>query len=70
VISYDAARQRVKLSDGMGTTKTFPLSDIWLAPPRTLDVSGSRARLYATLLGAGATVGAIIGSLLTAIIVD
>lgn len=70
VISYDAARQRVKLSDGWGSTKTFPLSEIWLAPPRKFDVSRSRARLYATLLGAGAAVGAIIGSLLTAIIVD
>jgi hypothetical protein len=70
VISYDAARQRVKLSDGWGSTKTFPLSDIWLAPPRKFDMGRSRARVYATLLGAGATVGAIIGSLITALVVD
>ena len=69
VVTYDAARQRVKLSDGWGTTKTFPLAEVWLAPPRKFDVSRSRARLYATLLGAGATVGAIIGSIITALVV-
>lgn len=70
VVSYDAARQRVKLSDGWGTTKTFPLAEVWLAPPRKFDASRSRARLYATLLGAGATVGAIIASIITALVVD
>lgn len=28
VIGYDSAKQRVKLSDGWGYTKTFPVSEV------------------------------------------
>ncbi len=65
VISYDAAKQRVKLSDGWGYTRTFPISQIWLAEP---DTRRGRRRLYATLLAAGAAAGAVIGSIITALL--
>ena len=67
IVSYDAERRRVKLSDGWGTVKTFPLSEVWLASPRMKLPSG-RKRLYVTLLGAGAGVGALIGSIITALV--
>ncbi len=66
VVSYDADKQRVKLSDGWGYTKTFPVSDVWLAPPR--DESQARRRAYVRLLGAGAVAGALLGSIVTALL--
>jgi hypothetical protein len=68
VISYDAARRRVKVSDGWGSTETFPIGEVWLPPVRKTDSSRARRRVYATLLGAGAGLGALIGSILTAIV--
>ena len=66
VVAYDAAKQRVKVNDGWGYTRTFPLREVWLAPIR--NAGGSRARIYATLIAAGAGVGAIMGSILTALL--
>jgi hypothetical protein len=66
VMSYDRNEQHVKLSDGWGDAKTFPVSEVWLAPPK---VSSNRSRVYATLLGVGAGVGALIGSIVTALVV-
>jgi hypothetical protein len=69
VLTFDAANQRVTVSDGWGEAHTFEIAQIWIAPPRrrTTD-SRTRARVYATLIGAGATAGAIIGSIITALI--
>jgi hypothetical protein len=67
VLAYDATKQRVKLTDGWGYTKSFPLSEVWLAPARA-DPAAARKRVYATLLGAGAGVGAILGSIITALL--
>jgi hypothetical protein len=67
VIAYDAAKKRVKLSDGWGTTKTFPAAEVWLEPPRNVD-ENARSRVYATLIGAGLAVGAIAGSIVTALL--
>ena len=67
VVAYDAVKQRVKLSDGWGYTKTFPVSEVWLAPADAGDKLGRR-RLYAILLGAGVTAGAVIGSIITALL--
>lgn len=68
VVSYDAAERRVKVSDGWNT-RTFRLSDVWLEAPKAARAPGrARRRLYAALLGAGATFGAIIGSALTALL--
>lgn len=67
VVAYDAVKQRVKLSDGWGSTRTFPVSEVWLAPART-GASAPRRRVYATLLGAGAAAGALLGSIITALL--
>jgi hypothetical protein len=67
VLAYDAARQRVKLTDGWGDTKSFPVSEVWLAPARADPVS-ARRKVYAKLIGAGAGVGAILGSIMTALL--
>jgi hypothetical protein len=67
LVSYDAAKQRVKLSDGWGETKWFPVAEVWL-PRRRPPGARNRARVYATLLGAGAGLGALLGSLVTALL--
>jgi hypothetical protein len=68
VVSYDAVKQRVKVNDGSGYTRTFPISEVWLDPPPATVVSGARKRVYATLIGAGAGLGALIGSIVTALL--
>jgi hypothetical protein len=68
VVSYDAARQKVKLTDGWGSTHSVRISEVWLPRPRTK--TPSRARIYARLLGAGAAVGALIGAIVTAIVMS
>ena len=69
VISYDSAKQRVKVSDGWGDTKIFPVSEIWLTPSKQTN-SGKRARsrVYVTLLSVGAAVGAAVGGIATALL--
>lgn len=52
VVAYDAARERLRLDDRSGTTKTFPVSEVWLPPARKAD-GGARTRVYVTLLAAG-----------------
>ena len=67
VVAYDSIKERVKVNDGWGYTKTFPVSEIWLAPDKAKPTS-ARRRVYATLVGAGAGAGAIIGSIITALL--
>jgi len=67
VVAFDAARQRVKLSDGWGSTRAFPVSEVWLAPSKT-DSRTARRRAYTLLLGAGAAAGAVIGSIITGLL--
>ena len=67
VVSYDAAQMEVKLSDGWGDTKTFPISEVWVAPAKPPS-STARRRVYAKLIGAGVAVGAAIGAIATAIL--
>ncbi len=64
VVAYDSDEQEVELSDGWGSTKTFPVSTIWLPA----DSRAARRRTYATLLVTGAAVGALIGSVITALL--
>jgi hypothetical protein len=64
VVTYDPLRQRVKLNDGWGYTETFSIDELWLKGEIAAP-SGARTRLYLTLLGTGATVGALAGALLT-----
>jgi hypothetical protein len=66
VASYDASSRQVKVTDGWGGFQTFPLAEVWLAP-RTAE-SDERSRTYAKLFGAGAAIGAVIGSLITAFV--
>ena len=66
VVAYDPAARRVKLSDGSGSTKSFPIADVWMTAPR-LRTESTRARLYAALAGAVAA-GAAIGSIITALV--
>ena len=67
MVAYDSVKQRLKLSDGWGYTKTFPVSEVWRTPA-TLDPKGARRRGYALLLGIGGALGALVGSLLTALL--
>lgn len=67
VVAYDAAKKRVKLNDGWGYTRTFPVSEVWLAPDKAKP-GAARQRIYMTLLGVGAGAGAIIGSIITALL--
>jgi hypothetical protein len=66
VVSYDAEKQRVKLNDGWGYTRKFPVSEVWL-PPAAAAPGPTGKRIYGKLLGAGAVAGALIGSILTLI---
>ena len=69
VISYDAAKATVKVSDGWGETKTFPVAEVWLNAPRAPAVpGGGRARISARLIGAGAAIGTLIGGVITALL--
>jgi hypothetical protein len=65
VISYDAVKQRVKVTDGWGYTKSFPIAEVWQAGRKA---ASGKLRLYATWLGVGAGVGAILGSAITALL--
>ncbi|MDP9179779.1 MAG: hypothetical protein M3O61_19075, partial [Gemmatimonadota bacterium] len=68
VVTYDAVKQRVKLNDGWGYTRTFAVKDVWQGPPRKAGLHGDRTRMYVTLIGAGAGLGAVIGSIITALV--
>ena len=68
VVGYDAVRQVVTVSDGWGSTETFPIAEVWLLPPRDSRPGEARRRVYVTLLGTGAGLGALIGSIVTALL--
>jgi hypothetical protein len=69
VLSYDEAKGRVKVSDGWGDTRVFPIADVWLNATRKSNTGRqNRARVYATLIGAGAAVGGIVGGVLAALL--
>jgi hypothetical protein len=66
IVSFDATRQRVKLSDGWGDTKSYPIAEVW----QSGRMAGSgKARLYATWLSVGAGLGALVGSAVTWLLV-
>jgi hypothetical protein len=69
VLTFDAAHRRVTVSDGWGEMHTFSLEEIWIAPARRRGTRGlTKAKVYVTLIGAGAAAGAIIGSIITALV--
>ncbi|MBK6779191.1 MAG: hypothetical protein IPG75_06380 [Gemmatimonadetes bacterium] len=67
VVAYTPERQRIKLSDGWGSTRTFRVSEVWLAPAAAAP-ERDRRRASMVLLGIGGAVGALLGSLLTALL--
>lgn len=67
LVQYDTEKQRVTLSDGWGETNSFPLAGIWLEPEK-LGSAASRRYVYARLLAIGATVGALLGAAVTALL--
>lgn len=62
VISYDAARQKVKLSDGWGETKSFHIGKVWQSGRRPWS---GRFRIAATWLSVGVGLGTVLGAALT-----
>jgi hypothetical protein len=67
VVSYDAEKQRVKLNDGWGYTRKFPVAEVWL-PAAKAAPGPTGKRIYGKLLAAGAIAGGLIGSILTALL--
>lgn len=65
VISYDAAKQKVKLTDGWGYTKSFPISEVWQSNRKPWS---GRLRIAVTWLSVGIGLGAAVGATLTALL--
>ncbi|MGQ0646854.1 MAG: hypothetical protein ACT4P7_04745 [Gemmatimonadaceae bacterium] len=64
VMAYDPVKRRVKVNDGWGTARTFPIAEVWL-PPAKAGAGERHRRVLATLI-AGAGLGALVGSIITA----
>jgi hypothetical protein len=65
IVSYDAEKEKVKLSDGWSETKSFKISEVW----QTNRTSWSgKFRIAATWLSVGIGLGAILGATLTRLI--
>ena len=65
VISYDAARQKVKLTDGWGYTKSFPISEVWQSGRKPWS---GRLRIAITWLSVGIGLGAAAAATLAALL--
>ena len=65
VISYDAAKQKVKLTDGWGYTKSFPISEVWQSGRKPWS---GRLRIATTWLSVGVGLGAALGATLMALL--
>jgi hypothetical protein len=63
VVGYDATTRTVRLSDGWGSTETFPISEVWIAPPAA--EAGNRSRFVWKVLAIGGVLGAIVGGVVT-----
>ena len=68
VVRYDAVSQQVELSDGWGSTHACSLAEVWLAAPRSTGGTRAARRRSLWLLGAGAGLGALLGSIVTALL--
>jgi hypothetical protein len=62
VVSYDAAKQKVKVSDGWGDTKNFNIAEVWQSGRKPWS---GRFRIAATWLSVGVGLGTILGAALT-----
>jgi hypothetical protein len=65
VISYDASREKVKVTDGWGYTKSFPITEVWQS--NRTPWSG-RLRIAVTWLSVGVSLGAALGASITALL--
>jgi hypothetical protein len=65
VISYDVAKAKVKLTDGWGYTKAFPISEVWQSNRKPWS---GRMRIAATWVSVGVALGAAVGASLTALL--
>jgi hypothetical protein len=68
VISYHAPTGFLVLSDRWGSTTTCRAEDVWLEPQRETKALTSRKRAYVTLVGMSVGIGAVVGSLITALL--
>jgi hypothetical protein len=68
VQSYDARAQRISLSDGWGDARVFSIDEVWLNPAKTEATGKMKTRISVGLLAAGAGLGAVIGSIITALV--
>lgn len=66
VVGYDAESSTLTVSDGWSEQREFAVRDVWLAP-RTAERQ-RRRRIHAALLIGGAAAGAVLGSLITALV--
>jgi hypothetical protein len=67
VMSYDAARGRITANDGWGFTETFPIAEVWRAPKKRPAAGPAKTRAFA-LFGAGAGLGALLASIVAALL--
>jgi hypothetical protein len=65
VVSYDAAKEKVNLSDGWGDTKSFPISEVWQSSKKPWN---GRLRIAATWLTVGVGLGTVLGATLVRLI--
>lgn len=67
VVSYNADKQKVKVTDGWGSHETFPISEVRLDPPKPQRPGGPmpRMKFFLVSLGAGLATGGVLGGLIT-----
>jgi hypothetical protein len=65
VVSYDAARQKVKVTDGWGYIKSFPISEVWQTARKPWS---GRLRIAVTWLSVGIGLGAAAGATLVGLL--
>src|SRR5687767_11509137 len=66
VISYDAAKEKVKLTDGWGYTKSFPISEVWQSSRKPWS---GRLRIAVTWLSVGIALGAAAGATIASLFI-
>lgn len=65
VVNYDADRETAKVTDGWGSTRTFPVAELRLDPPTKKSLAISELARAALVYGVDFLAGAGIGALVT-----
>ena len=69
VISYDEENGYVKLSDRWGSSHTCPIAELWVQPPAADgDTNLASFVKHAAMIGGSMALGAVIGSVITALL--